>query len=148
MKFRLIIDQNQEEEIVATVKQRNSLVDYIQNLVEENENEIVGYLDNQIVKLNINSIECIFTQDSKTYIAYEDKGIYQIKKRLYEIEKILPPTFIRINKSAIANTELIAKYITTITGSVNVEFKSGYTDYVSRRCFAEIKRSYNLWTKM
>lgn len=144
MKFKLIIDQNQEEEIVATVKQRNSLVDYIQNLVEENENEIVGYLDNQIVKLNIYSIECIFTQDSKTYIAYEDKGIYQIKKRLYEIEKILPPAFIRINKSAIANTELITKYITTITGSVNVEFKSGYTDYVSRRCFAEIKRSYNL----
>ena len=144
MKFKLIIDQNQEEEIVATVKQRNSLVDYIQNLVEENENEIVGYLDNQIFKLNIISIECIFTQDSKTYIAYKDKRIYQIKKHLYEIEKILPPTFIRINKSAIANTKFIEKYITTITGGVNVEFKSGYTDYVSRRCFADIKRSYNL----
>ena len=144
MKFKLIVDQNQEEEIVATVKQRNALVDYIQNLVEENDNEIIGYLDNQIVKLNINSVECIFAQDSKTYIAYEDKRIYQIKKRLYEIESILPPTFIRINKSAIANTKLITKFITTITGSVNVEFKSGYTDYVSRRCFAQIRRSYNL----
>lgn len=148
MKFKLIIDQNQEEEIVVTVKQRNSLVDYIQNLVEKNEDEIIGYLNNQIIRLDIKSIECIFTQDNKVYVAYEDKRIYQIKRRLYEIEKILPPTFIRINKSAIANTKLIARYITTITGGVNVEFKSGYTDYVSRRCFAEIKRSYNLWTKM
>lgn len=148
MKFKLIIDQNQEEEIVATVKQRNNLVDYIQNLVEKNEDEIIGYLNNQIIKLDIKSIECIFTQDNKAYVAYEDKRIYQIKKRLYEIEKILPPTFIRINKSAIANTKLITKFITTITGSVNVEFKRGYTDYVSRRCFAQIRRSYNVWTKM
>ena len=144
MKFKLIIDQNQEEEIVATVKQRNALVDYIQVLVEENNNEIIGYLDNQIVKLDVALIECVFIQDGKTYVAYQDKRIYKIKKRLNEIENILPPTFFRINKSAIANSKQISKYITTITGSVNVEFKSGYTDYVSRRCFAEIKRSYNL----
>ena len=27
-----------------------------------------------------------------------------------------------------------------LTGAVNVIFKSGYTDYASRRCFAEIKK--------
>ena len=34
-------------------------------------------------KFNINSIECIFTQDSKTYIAYKDKRIYQIKENSF-----------------------------------------------------------------
>ena len=144
MKFKLIIDQNQEEGIVATVKQRNALVDYIQVLVEENNNEIIGYLDNQIVKLDVALIECVFIQDTKAYVSYGDKKVYQIKKRLNELENTLPPTFIRINKSAIANSRQIKKYITTITGSVNIEFKSGYIDYVSRRCFAKIKRSYKL----
>ena len=144
MKFKLIIDQNHEEEIVATVKQRTALIDYIENLVEENDNELIGYLDNQIVRLKIDLIECIFIQDTKAYVSYGDKKVYQIKKRLNELENTLPPTFIRINKSAIANSRQIKKYITTITGSVNIEFKSGYIDYVSRRCFAKIKRSYKL----
>ena len=144
MKFRLIIDQNHDEEIVATVKKRNELIDYIQALVEENANELIGYLDNQIVKIGINDIECIYSQEGKTYVVYVDSKTYQIKKRLYEVEQILPPTFMRINKSAIANNTKIKRFITTITGSVNVEFKSGYVDYVSRRCFSQIKRSYNL----
>lgn len=144
MKFKLIIDQNHEEEIVASVKEKTSLIDYIQILVEEDNDGLIGYLDNQIIKLDINEVECIYTQDNKTYCVYGDGKNYQIKKRLYEVEKILPPTFVRINKSGIANSKKIRKYITTIAGSVNVEFSSGYTDYVSRRCFAEIKRRYDL----
>ena len=144
MKFRLIIDKNHDEEIVATVKEKTSLIDYIQTLVEDEDNGFVGYLNNEIRKLNIHDIECIYTQDSKTYCVCNDKRVYQIKKRLYEVEKTLPPTFIRINKSGIANSKKIKRFITTITGSVNVEFICGYTDYVSRRCFAEIKRRNNL----
>lgn len=144
MKFKLIIDQNQEEEIVATVKEKTELIVYIQTLIEENDNELIGYHDNEIIKLEIEKIECVYVQDNKTYVSYYDGRIYLIKKRLYEVEELLPPIFIRINKSAIANTKMIKRFITTITGSVNVEFKSGYTDYVSRRCFAEIRRRYEL----
>ena len=144
MKFKLIIDQNCEEEIVATVKHKSDLTDYIEALVEETNDKLIGYYENQIIRLDINKIECIYSQDNKTFVAYDDRNIYQIKKRLYEVEELLPPTFIRINKSAIANSRSIKKFITTITGSVNVEFKSGYVDYVSRRCFAQIKRRYEL----
>ncbi len=144
MKFRLIIDQNKEEEIVATVKERSPLIDHIQNLVEEESDRLCGYLDNQIVKLDSRSVECIYVQDDKTYAVYEDGKTYRIKKRLYEIEESLPPSFIRINKSAIANSASIVRFITTVTGGVNVEFGSGYTDYVSRRCFTQIKRRYGL----
>ena len=144
MKFKLIIDQNQEEEIVATVKEKTELIVYIQTLIEENDNELIGYHDNEIIKLEIEKIECVYVQDNKTYVSYYDGRIYLIKKRLYEVEELLPPIFIRINKSGIANSKKIKRFITTITGSVNVEFVCGYTDYVSRRCFAEIKRSYDL----
>ena len=145
MKFKLIIDQNCEDEIVATVRQKSDLTDYIQSLVEESNDKLVGYYENQIIRLDTDKIECVYSQDNKTFVVYSDKNVYQIKKRLYEVEEILPPTFIRINKSAIANSKSIKKFVTIITGSVNVEFKSGYVDYVSRRCFAQIKRSYELW---
>lgn len=144
MKFRLIIDQNHEEEIVATVKQKSTLIDYIQALVESDGNNLIGYYNNQIVKLDINKIECIYIENNKTFVSYDDERTYLVKKRLHEIEEILPVSFIRISKSAIANSNKIEKFITTITGGVNVEFKNGYKDYVSRRCFRQIKRSYDL----
>lgn len=144
MKFKLIIDEKHDEEIVATVKEKTPLIDYIQTLVEDGEDGLVGYYDNQIVKLNTNEIECIYTQDNKTHCVCSDNKTYLIKKRLYEVEKMLPPTFIRINKSGIANSKKIKMFITNITGSVNIEFVSGYTDYVSRRCFAEIRRRNDL----
>lgn len=144
MKFRLIIDQNHEEEVVATVKQKSTLIDYIQTLVESDGNNLIGYCNNQIVKLDINKIECIYIENNKTFVSYDDERTYLVKKRLHEIEEILPVSFIRISKSAIANSNKIEKFITTITGGVNVEFKNGYKDYVSRRCFRQIKRSYDL----
>ena len=69
---------------------------------------------------------------------------YLLKKRLYEVEELLPPEFIRINKSSIANRKRIRRFTTTISGAVDAEFKSGFKEYVSRRCFADLKRRYGL----
>ena len=63
-----------------------------------------------------------------------------VKKRLYELEEILPSDFIKINRSCVANKKRIERFSAALTGAVNVIFKSGYTDYASRRCFAEIKK--------
>ncbi|MBR1483045.1 MAG: LytTR family transcriptional regulator [Ruminococcus sp.] len=65
---------------------------------------------------------------------------YKIRYKLYEAAKLLPSYFIKINKSTIANKKQIECFQAAFSGSVNVVFKSGYTDYVSRRCFAEIKK--------
>ena len=70
------------------------------------------------------------------------------KKPLYEVEKILPSSFIKINKSSVANISKIKKFISTYSGAVNVEFKSGYTDYVSRRCLPQVKRRLIKWENM
>ena len=48
----------------------------------------------------------------------------------------------RINKSNIANEHRILKFETLIGGGVDAIFKCGYKDYVSRRCFKDIKRRY------
>ena len=80
--------------------------------------------------------------DGKCEIIENSGKRYLVKERLYEIEQRLPQYFIRINKSAVANERAIECFKTDFGGGVSVLFKCGYSDYVSRRCFADIKRRF------
>lgn len=144
MKFKLIIDKNSTEEIIATVHERSALIDKIETLVMEysGADKIPAFSEDEITNLNINEIECITVIDGKTYAVYNDAKHYRLKHRLFEIEKLLPSSFIRINKSTIANETKIERFKANFSGAVDAVFKCGYKDYVSRRCFAEIKRRY------
>lgn len=146
MIFKLVIDQEKEEQIVATVHGRTALIDEIEALVagEARTDVLTGYREEETVPLKISEIECICVEEGKTYAVYSGGTRYRLRGRLYETEARLGPEFIRINKSALANWNKIIRFKATIAGAVDVEFKSGYSEYVSRRCFAELKRRYNL----
>ena len=142
MKFRLIIDKEKEEEVVITAHQRTNLVSQIEALISKHTDRIPGYTDEDIKMLSVSQIECITVLDGKTYaIDYKNRR-YRLKQRLYELEQQLPPSFIRINKSALANEACLDRFQVTYAGSVDAVFKCGYTEYVSRRCFSEIKRRF------
>lgn len=146
MKFKLIIDTKNEEEVLARVHEKTDIINEIEALVKsvDNPTEIIGYIDGDIKILSLEEIECICVENDKTYAYCIDSRQYRIKSRLYEIEKILPPNFIKINKSAIANKKQIKRFKAQISGAVDIEFKSGKTEYVSRRCFSELKRRLGL----
>lgn len=146
MKFKLIIDPTKDEEIVATVHEPSGLTEKIQQLVQEytGTDRIAAFLEEDIKMLPFSQIACITVQDGKTY-AVDIKGVhYRLKHRLYELEAVLPAAFIRINKSAIANEQHIERFAANFSGAVDAVFRGGYREYVSRRCFAEIKRRYRL----
>ena len=140
MKFRLIIDNEKEEEIVATVHSRSALTDEIEALISKHTDRIPGYTEDNIKMLAISEIECVTVLDGKTYAIDSQNHRYRLKQRLYELEATLPPSFIRINKSALANQNALDRFAVTIAGSVDAVFKCGYREYVSRRCFSQIKR--------
>ena len=140
MKFRLIIDKEKDEEVVATVHCRNALVAEIEALISKHSDRIPGYTDDDIKMLTVSQIQCITVLGGKTYAIDSDNRRYRIKQRLYELEQQLPSSFIRINKSTLANEALLDRFTVTYAGSVDAVFKCGYREYVSRRCFAQIKR--------
>ena len=140
MKFKLILDKSKEEEVVATVHSRTPLIDEIEALISKYTDRIPGYTEDDIKMLLVSEIECITVLDGKTYAIDSKNHRYRLKQRLYELETILPSNFIRINKSALANETRLDKFHATIAGSVDAVFKCGYREYVSRRCFAQIKR--------
>ena len=144
MKYKLIIDKTVEEEIVAIVHAPSSLTEQIENLVcsYSGIDSIMGYRDDEMRKLTFGEIECITIIDRKV-IAIDTEGVqYRIQDRLRDLEAVLPSYFIRINKSALANEHRILRFHTAISGGVDAIFQCGYREYVSRRCFADIRRRY------
>lgn len=140
MRFKLIIDTEKDEEILITAHQRTTLIDEIESLVSKHTDRIPGYTEDDIKMLSVSDIECVTVLDSKTYAIDSKNHRYRLKQRLYELEKQLPSTFIRINKSTLANETCLDRFAVTYSGAVDAVFKCGYREYVSRRCFAQIKR--------
>ena len=146
MKYKLIIDKESEEEIIAIVKEPSALTEEIENLVLSytGKDSIMGFNDEVIMQLKFSDIECITVIDRKI-TAIDVRGIqYRINQRLCELEGILPSYFVRINKSTIANWNRILRFDTVFSGAVDAIFMCGYKDYVSRRCFTEIKRRLDI----
>ena len=144
MKYKLIIDKNAEEEIIAIVHAPSSLTEQIENLVcsFSGPDSIMGSRDEELRKLAFGEIECITVLERKV-IAIDTKGNhYRLQDRLRDLETMLPSYFIRINKSTLANEHRILRFDTAFSGGVDAVFRCGHRDYVSRRCFAEIRRRY------
>ena len=144
MRFKLIVDKDKDEEVVATVHERSGLIDEIEALVLKyaGSDRIPGYTEDDIKMLSFAEIECVTVLDGKTYAIDTHNRRYRLKLRLYELEQLLPSSFIRINKSTLANENRLDRFAVTYAGSVDAVFKCGYTEYVSRRCFAQIKRRF------
>ena len=146
MKFTLNIDKTCDEEITATVHAPSELTERIEALVMEymGRDKLPVYTEDEMKMLPIAQIECITVIDGKTWAIDTLGKRYRLKGRLYEVETLLPSNFIRINKSALANTARLDRFAVCFTGAVDAVFQSGYREYVSRRCFADIKRRYDL----
>ena len=144
MKYKLIIDKDAVEEIIAVVHAPSSLTQQIEDLVcnFSGPEGIMGYRDDAMCKLAFAEIECITILDRKVIAIDTHGNHFALKDRLRDLEDILPSYFIRINKSAIANEHRILRFDAVFSGAVDAVFQCGYREYVSRRCFAEIRRRY------
>ena len=144
MKYKLIIDKDAEEEITVIAHGPSALTQQIEDLVRSHSgtDSIMGYRDDEMRKLPFSEIECITILNRKV-IAIDGRGLeYSLRERLRDLEEILPSYFIRINKSALANEHRILRFNAAFSGGVDAVFQCGYREYVSRRCFTEIRRRY------
>lgn len=145
MKFKLTIDPDREEEVAVTAHERSDLTARIEELVLSytGADKLSVYTEDERKMLPFSQIECVTVIDGKLY-AIDDKGErLRVHMRLYEAARLLPSTFIRINKSTLANETRLERFAASYSGAVDAVFLSGYREYVSRRCFAEIKRRFD-----
>jgi DNA-binding LytR/AlgR family response regulator len=144
LNYKLIIDKDAEEEIIAVVHAPSALTRQIEDLVcsHSGMDSLLGHREDELRRLPFPDIECITVLDRKV-IAIDTRGThYRVQDRLRDLEEVLPSYFIRINKSSLANEHRILRFDATFSGGVDAVFQCGYREYVSRRCFAEIRRRY------
>ena len=144
MKYRLIIDKDAEEEITAVVHAPSALTRQIEDLVRSlsGPDSLMVCRENELRRLPFSEIECVTVLDRRVTVIDTGGPHYRIQERLRDLEGILPSYFIRINKSTLANEHRIARFDAVFSGAVDAVFQCGYRDYVSRRCFAQIRRRY------
>ena len=144
MKFKLFINPNSQELVQATVHRKTDFSTPFEQFVlsNGNSNVISAYDDKDLIMLNLDNIMMFTIIENKVFAICNNKQ-YHIRKRLYQIEEILPTNFWRINKSTIINRFYIHEFKETKTSGVNVIMKNGLSDYVSRRCFSKIRKELN-----
>ena len=144
MKYELIIDRDAQESVIVTARAPSALTQKIEDLVRtySGTDSILGSREDELRRLLFSDIECITILDRKVMAIDRAGKEYRIKERLRDLEQLLPSYFIRINKSTLANEHRIARFDAGFSGSVDAVFHCGYREYVSRRCFAQIRRRY------
>jgi len=114
----------------------------IEKLVSDN-TELIGYNGKTAVRINLCEVYCFVTERNKVYAVTEKEKLL-MKLRLYQLEEIADENFVKINQSCIANIRMKGRFDASVSGTMRVVFKNGYTDYVSRRQMKTVKERLGL----
>lgn len=134
----------EEDEIIVRCK---SLDDKILNLIyslKSENDKLTGYEDDKIVKLDLKDIFYFESVDNKVF-AYAGKGVYEVHKKLYEIEDEYAHTdFLRISKSAIVNVAKIAYLKPGFNGRFEAKLKNDEKIIISRQYVTDLKKKLGI----
>lgn len=143
MKIRIELDDSltQEEVIIRC----NSISEKVQKMqmalfeIENAQEKMVLYKKETEYYVKLDDI-LFFETGIKGIEAHTKDDIFQTKRKLYELEELLPGIFMRISKSAILNTNKVYAINRNLTASSLIEFKDTYKQvYVSRNYYKPLK---------
>ncbi len=143
MDYKLIVDKEKEESLILTVRERNELVEKIEEIIGLKNDILLGYKENEILRISPSDADCFFTDNNKIY-AYVGKEKYQLKVRLYQLEEMLDSNFMKINRGCLVNVKKIRKFEMSFGGTISVVLTNGFSDYISRRELKNVKRRMGL----
>ena len=98
----------------------------------------LGYLDEEIVPISLEEIDCFCIEAGKVY-AFVNLQKILLKERLYQLEELAGNAFVRINQSCLVRISKIKSFAPSIGGALMVTLENGYQDYVSRRQLRTLK---------
>lgn len=146
MKFFLTVDKTKEPSVTVVcprVTEEVRKIEEICKTYEDGEDILYGYIDDEVTLLNLQEIECFFTNDGKVFASVASKE-YLTKLRIKNVLEIVDDSFIKINQGCVVNIKYIQSFGVSIGGSLKILLKNGYCDYVSRRELVNIKRRFDL----
>ena len=130
----------EEDEIIIRCASPDARLLNLISSLKTDSGKMTGYLDDKLVMLNPKDIYYFDTVDNKVF-AYTGNGVYEIHKKLYEIEVEYPHSdFLRIAKSTIVNVAKIAYLKPGFNGRFEATLKNKEKLIISRQYVSELKK--------
>lgn len=142
MKVNIDIDEKHvETSITIQTGEWSEELEEIVNVIKRRKPQrLFGVEDDQTILLDPNDIDFVYAEKRKTFATLKNKR-FEIKMKLYEVEKILiPHSFMRFSKSVIGNLNHIQRFELSFNGNLCVYFHSGNKEYISRSHVARVKK--------
>ena len=134
----------EEDEIIVRCAQLDDRLLQLISSFKTEQDKLTGYLEDKIVKLSPTDIFYFESVDNKVF-AYTGKGVYEIHKKLYELEAEYENTdFLRISKSSIVNIAKIAYIRPIFNGRFEAKLKNEEKIIISRQYVLELKKKLEI----
>ena len=138
------VKPGEEEEIIlrcATVDEK--ILKLIQSLKTEKD-ALTGYVEDKIQKLTLRDIFYFESVDNKVY-AYTAKQVYEVHKKLYEIEEEYADTdLLRISKATVVNVSKITYIRPMLNGRFEAKLKNNEKVIISRQYVPALKEKLDI----
>ncbi|MDO5154471.1 MAG: LytTR family DNA-binding domain-containing protein [Eubacteriales bacterium] len=142
MKIRIELDSVDEDEITIRCKELTPEIMRLQQLISETTSrtsQFVLYKGDTEYYIELDKI-LFFETENSMVLAHTVDNVYETRKKLYELEEMLPAAFLRISKSSIVNTSKIYSISRNLTASSAIEFQGTHKQiYVSRAYYKVLK---------
>ncbi len=142
MKIRIEICGEGDDEIIIRCHEHDEKIQSIERVLEgvvKNRRELVLYIGNSEYYVPISDILFFETGDGKV-CAHTREAMYSAPHKLFELENLLPSSFVRISKSAIANVLQISSLSRELVGNGEIRFyKTEKKTYFSRAYYKILK---------
>lgn len=141
MKVRIELDPEMDEAemIIRAPRLTEDLAQLQQMILDRKMATLTFYKDRSEYFVNVSEILFFETDGEKIY-GHTREDAYEVRQKLYELEKILPITFCRISKSTIVNAKQIYSIEKSFSGTSTVNFYQTHKQvHVSRHYYQLLK---------
>ncbi len=133
------IECDEEEQVLIKCHNLDKDIIDIINYIQSKHEIITGYYNLQIYQIYLKDVYYFEGVDNKVY-AYLKDNIYEIKKKLYELEEIYEQRqFFRCSKSVLINLLKIESVKPTLNGRFTAKLFNGEQIIISRQYVPKLK---------
>ncbi len=138
MEIRWVIDEEMEDDVYEIHSKRSN--ELFEELIQQNCSFLSGNSDGKKYLIPLNEVIAVSTENRQLVIQTMHQN-YVSKKRLYEIEEVLPSGFVKISQSEIVRIDKIRCFHKTGLRNITIELENGAFCPISRRYLARVKKA-------
>ena len=145
--MKIIIEEprnDEEDHIIVKCRYIHPELMRLLNSIKSQSTMLTAYIDNEIHRVDPNTIYYIEAVDNKVFL-YSEHKVYESKQKLYELSELLNAwDFFRISKSQVVNLSKITSLLPALSGRLEAVLMNGEKVIISRQYVSDLKKMLNI----